>query len=309
MPVEKLMIVGGSGLLGGHLIDFAQDEFVVWATFNSHPFERKGCKTIPMDITDARSCEKSIIRIKPDFIILTAAQRNVDYCEKNQSEVWRINVEGPKNVVAAAKKVGAKMIYLSTDLVFDGESEHYVEDDRANPINLYGRTKFEGEREVAANMDDCAIARVSVLYDWNPFHHTFNFGAWVYDSLRQGREMALFTDQFGNATYIKNACEALVSMYKSDEKGVFHVAGKHCVDRYSIGLQVADVFGFDRDLISATTSDKGDWFAQRPKKCCLDVEKMEKRLGIPAMSIEEGLLAMRDELEGGKVTIKPLPAD
>jgi dTDP-4-dehydrorhamnose reductase len=292
-----MMIIGGSGLLGGHLIHTAQNDFDVVATYCGHPFTVQGCKCIPMDITDSTGVEKIILKERPDVIILSAAQRNVDYCEQNREEVWRINVEGVRNVALASKKSGSRLIYLSTDLVFDGEKGQYIEGDKTNPVNHYGTTKLEGEKEVDGILEDHSIARVSVLYGVNPFEHTTNFVAWVVYSLSQGKQLSLFTDQYRNATYLKNACEALIAIYTKDKKGIFHIAGKNCENRYDIGMKIAEIFGFDRSLISKTTSNDGEWIALRPKKCCLSVEKMEARLGITSMRIEDGLKAMKRELE------------
>lgn len=293
--MKKLMIVGGSGFLGGHLIQYSKDEFEVMATFKDHPFEMEGCKSIYLDIADHDKTENTIMEESPDLIILTAARRNVDYCERNQVDANKINADGTRNMAMASKKIGAKLIYLSTDMVFDGAKESYHENDATNPINHYGKTKLEGEKEVAKALDDFAIARVSVLYDWNLFEHTFNFVTWVYEGLKDGKPLKLFSDQYRNATYIKNACEALLSICKKDEKGIFHVVGKNCVSRQYIGKKVAETFGFDEGLIKTSTSDECDWLAKRPKKCCLNVEKMEKRLGVKSMSIEEGLAAMKAE--------------
>ncbi|UCE36340.1 MAG: SDR family oxidoreductase [Thermoplasmata archaeon] len=295
--MDKLMIIGGSGLLGGHLARFAQEEYEVVATYMGHPIEIPGCRTTSMDIRDFYKTENKISKEKPDLIILSAAQRNVDYCEKKPEEVWKINVQGAKNVAIASKKVQAKLIYLSTDLVFDGEKEGYQEEEDPNPINYYGKTKLEGEKEVAKACEDYAIARVSVLYDWNPFEHTFNFVSWVYNSLKEKKEISLFTDQFRNATYIKNACDALLGIHKKGEQGIFHVAGKNCVNRHEIGEKVAEIFGFDEKLITTCTSEDSNWVAKRPKRCCLNSEKMNDRLGIKSMSIEEGLDAMKREIQ------------
>lgn len=294
--MDKIMIVGGSGLLGGHLIQFSKNEFNVVATYNNHPFEMDGCKSVRMDITDQDKTQNIILNERPDLVILAAAQRNVDYCEKNQKQVKKINVEGVKNVALASKKVDAKLIYLSTDLVFDGEKGHYNEKDKTNPINYYGKTKLEGEKEVQNIIHDYAIARVSVLYDWNLFDHTTNFVTWVYEGLKKGNKMQLFSDQYRNATYIKNACEALLSIYKKDGKGIFHVAGANCKNRVYIGKKVAEIFGFDENLIKPSISDEGNWLAKRPKKCCLNVKKMEKRLCVRPMSVEKGIKCMKDHI-------------
>jgi dTDP-4-dehydrorhamnose reductase len=294
--LDKILVIGASGLLGGHLAKYAKDRYDVVATYLGHPFDIPGCKAIKMDITDPERTINAVQKEGPDCVVLSAAQRNVDYCEKNQDEVRRINVEGARNVAIAANAVQAKLIFLSTDLVFDGKKGHYLEDDTTNPVNYYGLTKLKGEQEVASVSNDHAIARVSVLYDWDPFEHTTNYISWVYKNLDKGKPLSLFSDQFRNATYIKNACEALLRIFEKDEKGIFHVAGKHCENRYDMGLKVAEIFNFDDSMISKMDSNESDWVAKRPKKCCLDVGKMESVLGVPAMTIEEGLLAMKKDL-------------
>jgi dTDP-4-dehydrorhamnose reductase len=125
--LEKLMVIGASGLLGGHIADYAKDSYNVIATYHSHPLEIAGCKPIHLDLTNSKKTNDIIVKENPDFVILAAAQRNVDYCEKNQEEVTWINVIGAQNVATASKQVRAKLIYISTDLVFDGLKGMYKE--------------------------------------------------------------------------------------------------------------------------------------------------------------------------------------
>jgi dTDP-4-dehydrorhamnose reductase len=295
--MKRMMIIGGSGLLGSHLVNRAKNEYEVVATFNGHSIEIEKARSIPLDITDQEETENMVNQEKPDFIILSAAQRNVDFCEKNPEIANKVNIEGARNVAKAAEIIQTKLVYLSTDLVFDGEKESYLEGDDTNPINHYGMTKLGGEIEVQDACGDYAIARVSVLYDWNLYEHNTNFIAWILDNLKKGKPLALFTDQFRNATYVKNACDALIAICKKDEKGIFHVAGKRCVDRHYMGKKVAEIFDFDFDLITTTTSEESDWQAKRPKKCCLVPDKMENVLGVKSISLEEGLLAMKTEMD------------
>lgn len=294
--MKKLMIIGGSGLLGGHLAQFAKGEYEVVATYYTHTtIEIPGLRVLRMNITDSQKTNDIIGREKPNYIVLSAAQKNVDFCEAHQEEVSRINAEGAKNVAVASDKVQAKLIYISTDLVFDGTLGVYDESDKTNPVNHYGRTKLEGELEVANNSSDYAISRVSVLYDWNIFDYSFNFVEWVYQNLKAGKPLSLFSDQFRCATYIKNVCSALLKICENDENGTFHVAGKNCVSRHEIGLKVAEVFGFKSEIISEMNSSESEWVARRPKQCCLDVSKMEDVLGVKSITIKEGLFKMKEE--------------
>jgi dTDP-4-dehydrorhamnose reductase len=289
------MVIGGSGLLGGHLAIQAKNRYNVVATFNSHPLEIQGCKCIELDITRAEKTESIIKKEQPDFIILSSALRNVDFCENNKEKTSSVNVVGARNVAVASNSVHAKLIYLSTDMVFDGKKGYYKEEDSPNPKNHYGQTKLEGEREVEGALEDYVIARVSVLYHWNMFTHTTNFVEWIYRNLKAGKPLSLFSDQFRCVTFIENANDALLGIWEKDERGIFHVVGKDCISRDAVGLELAEVFGFDCDLISKTSWEEGEWQAHRPKRLCLDASKMESRLGIRPMSLREGLLKMKDE--------------
>jgi dTDP-4-dehydrorhamnose reductase len=143
--LKKLLIIGASGLLGGHLAQFAKGDYEIVATYYDHPFNLQGIRTLKMDITDSQKTKDIIGKEEPDFIVLSAAQKNVDFCETHQEEACRINVEGAKNVAVASDKVHAKLIYISTDLIFDGTLGSYKESDPTNPVNHYGKTKLEGE--------------------------------------------------------------------------------------------------------------------------------------------------------------------
>ena len=120
-------------------------------------------------------------KIYPDIVIHAAAFTNVDDCEKNKDRAFAVNVQGTRNIADAVEKIGAKVVYISTDFVFDGKKGMYKEIDSTKPINYYGITKLNGERIVDKLLDDYIIARTSVLYGWNPFSQ--NFATWLINQL------------------------------------------------------------------------------------------------------------------------------
>jgi len=287
----KLLVIGGSGLLGSKIMRAASRGFHTIGTYYSHPFEMKNCEIVRLDITNKDQTLELIKRLGPDCVILTSAQTNVDRCETHPEEAWRINVEGAKNVSEACKK-DVKLIYVSTDYVFDGEKGFYTEEDVPNPISVYGKTKLAGEKTVQNICNDYAIARASVLYGWNTITSKLNFITWVLDKLKKGEEVGLFTDQYTSPTLADNAAQALLAILKKDKRGLYHTSGKDCISRFEIGKRIAKIFELNEELVKPITSDKIDLPAKRPLKCCLDVSKAEKELDIKLITVDEGLLEM-----------------
>ncbi|MEM2915265.1 MAG: sugar nucleotide-binding protein, partial [Candidatus Bathyarchaeia archaeon] len=118
----------------------------VYATYHNHPTKIDGCNVIPLDIRCRHEVFRVVTKIRPDVIVHTAALTDVDYCEEHPDEASILNVEGTRNLVAAAKNIGTEFVYISTDSVFDGKKGMYVEEDVPNPINCYAKTKLEGEK-------------------------------------------------------------------------------------------------------------------------------------------------------------------
>lgn len=288
--MEKILITGGSGLLGSKLAKLASEEFEVVATYNKH-FVKTEYRLIPLDITKNREVDRIFRDEKPDLVVHTAALTNVDYCEDHREEAWKINVKGTENLAWACKKIGAKITYISTDFIFDGGKGMYKEGDPVHPVDYYGATKFEGEKVIENLNVDHIIARVSVLYGWN-IQNSLNFVTWIINALKQGRQINIVTDQYVSPTLADNAAEAIIKLIKKNVEGIFHTAGSERINRYDFALKIADVFNLDNGLINPIMSEELKQKAKRPKDSSLDVGKVEK-IGIKLFSVEEGLTQMK----------------
>ena len=302
----KLLVVGGSGLLGFKVAELAAIEFETVATYNFRPTELPGCRFFRLDKTDRSDTLTLVNRLKPDVVIDTAALHNVNYCETHRDEAWKVNVEGTKNVAEACRQVGAKMIFISTDYVFDGKKGFYTEEDDPNPLHYYAKTKLEGEHVVKEAEIDYAIARPSVIYGWSPSElvglqsssgKSVNFVVWAINKLKRKEEINIVTDQYSSPTLADNLAEVLLVLSKSGKKGVYHTAGKTCVNRFSLTKKIAEIFGLDYGLIKPVTSDAFEQVAERPKLCCLDVSKAERELGVRFLTVEEGLMKMKEQMK------------
>lgn len=280
------ILVIGTGLLGRAMALASRNSYETALTYRANPpniSEVDGCAIHQMDITKSVNLIRSI---KPDYIILTAAMTNVDQCEADREGAWQTNVLGPKNVASAARDIDAKLIYVSSDYVFDGEHGMYLEDDATSPVNYYGESKLAGERFVQEILEDYIIARTSVLYGWNPSR--LNFVTWAVDEMKKGNKINIVNDQYTSPTLSSNLADIILRI--RDQTGVFHTCGSERINRFDFCIKIAKVFDLDESLVCPITSDRLCWKAKRPMDSSLDISKVsqfEKPL-----NVEEGLHAM-----------------
>ena len=286
--MRRLLVVG-SGLLGNNLAKIAIKEFTEFTTYNEHPLDIEGCKSYYLNIANGMDVATLIQKLNPDYIIHTAALTNVDHCERDKRLAWNINVEGTKHIAEVSRKINAKLIYVSTDYVFDGNKGMYKEDAPTNPIDYYGETKLEGEK-VVKGLRDYIIVRPSVLYGWNPIK--LNFVTWVMQGLEKGKGISIVKDQLNTPTLADNLAELILELIERDETGIFHISGSERINRYDFAIKIAEIFNLNKDLIKPITSDQLNWIAKRPLDSSLDTSKI-LRIRKP-LNIEEGLIRMRD---------------
>ena len=283
----KYFITGGSGLLGERLAAVSNDNDELTLVHNSNPSEN----TIKCDITNEKEVKSAVEKENPDVIIHCAAMTNVDLCEDESKMAYSVNGDGTGFLAKAAHDINAKIIYVSTDFVFDGERGYYKEDEKVNPLGVYAKSKYDGEVQLAKYCDDWAIARVSVLYGW---HSRLNFTTWVIEQLRQKNEINIVTDQINSPTLADNAAEAIFKIAQKNKNGIFHTAGNDAINRFDFTRKIADAFDLDDSLINPTTSSQFIQKAPRPRDSSLNVNKVEKELNMKMETCSESLKRMAD---------------
>lgn len=287
--MERLFITGGSGLLGSKFTNFSGDYEII-ATYNTNPRDN----AVKLDITDEAQVLSTIESLSPDLVVHSAALTNVDYCEDHQEEADRINGHGTLNLAKACKKMGAKMIYVSTDFVFDGENGLYGEDDDTNPLSYYGKSKLKGEEYLQNSGVNYAIARVSVLYGW---HTNFNFVTWVVNELKEVNSINIVTDEYNSPTFADNAAQAILDIYSKGKEGIYHIAGDERISRIDFARNIAKVFELDETLINPILTKDLVRNAPRPMDSSLSVEKARNDLDVKLLDTTEGLKEMKKVIE------------
>ncbi len=291
--MNKILVIGAAGLLGYKVYHYGRennDMYLADKNFgNFLPKER----FYKLDITDEDAVNNVILNIKPEWVILTAALTNVDLCEEDVDLAYSVNATGPKNVALASEKIGAKLVYISTDFVFDGKKKIYTENDSPNPISFYGLSKLEGEKSIRETGIDHITIRTSVLFGWHPDSNNFNYVVWVYNKLKNKIPINITYSQWNTPTLADNLAQAILKSVEKDLSGLYHMAGSECINRYDFAVKIAKIFELDESLIKPIAIFEQK--AERPEYSCLDVSKASKDLNFHFYNINEALNFMKKQ--------------
>ncbi len=297
--MKRILVCGSNGLLGQRIAMMldGRTEYEVLHTsrHRSFVFDHQLFDYTQLDLTHKRDVKSLVSSFQPDVIMNAAAATDVDWCEEHREEAWNANVGGVEHLVEASRKVGAKLIHVSTDYVFDGKSGNYTEDDKPNPVNYYGKTKLAGENAIRISDIDHAILRTIVVYGYG-ISVKRNFALWVIENLRGGKGIRCVDDQVANPTFVTDLALAMIRVAELGKSGIFHVCGSEQVSRFEFAGRIAAVFGFDPSLIERVQSHQLYQKAARPLKSGFVTLKAETQLGLKAMNLEQGISQLKHEL-------------
>jgi len=287
------LITGASGLLGNKIVKLVKKDYRAIPLHNTKPLYPNSLK---LDVTNQKQVSDLFSRLKPKVVVHTAAETNVDKCETQKKLSWKINVDGTRNIAEACQKSGAKLLYISTDYVFNGKKGNYNEEDEPNPINYYGITKLEGEKQIISHCRNHVILRTSVLYGWHPWKQ--NFVTWIINTLKQNKELTVVEDHYNTPTLADNLAEMALEAVQKDLQGLYHASGSERISRYEFAKQTAKIFNLDQSLVKPIKmSQLTAWIAKRPRDSSLNTDKIQKQLKTKPLSITEGLNRMKKEAE------------
>ena len=224
------------------------------------------------DITDSSAVDRALDKGEPDIVIHCAAFTAVDDCEVQPELASKVNAEGTQNVARACRKLGIPVLYLSTDYVFDGEKpEPYVETDRPNPLNVYGKTKLAGEEGVKELATRFWIVRVSWLF--GPWGR--NFVRTILDQAQRGKPLRVVTDQVGAPTYTMHLAEKIEDIFTAAEGAIYHVTNQGYCSWFEFASEILRQAGLDDITISPIASSALDRRARRPRNSRLANTRLE----------------------------------
>ena len=256
----KVLVTGVKGQLG----------YDVMAELAKRNIEAIGVDIDEMDITDKISVEKVIGEAAPDVVVHCAAYTAVDAAEDNEALCRRVNADGTRNIAEVCKKLDCKMVYISTDYVFDGQGTRPWEpDDERHPLNVYGQTKYEGELAVQENLSKYFIVRIA----WVSGKNGKNFVKTMLKLAETHDKLTVVNDQFGSPTYTYDLARLLVDMIQTDKYGIYHATNEGICTWYEFACEIFRQAGVKIEVTPVPASEYPAK-AKRPENSRLDKSKL-----------------------------------
>lgn len=293
----KVLVTGGTGLLGKGLIENAGLEVEVVATYLGDYKMRDDDRVryIQLDIRDFGGYDQLYKEFKPDVTIHTAGIGSPDFAELNRDTVLDVNCNGTRNIIGMCEKYDSMFIYISSNGIYDGDNAPYGEEDAAEPVNYYGVVKLMGEDITRKARVPFAIVRPILMYGWPFPSERGNIVTLAISKLARGERVHAYDDVYANPLLNTSCAEAIWRMINDKKFGVFNIAGADRVSVYEFLVKAAEVFALNRDLISPVQQGFFNELARRPRDTSFNTTKMERELGLKPLSLAEGLSLMKKD--------------
>ena len=257
----KVLVTGVKGQLGFDVVNELEKRGHVAVGTDVHN----------MDITDKAQVESVIKEANPDAVIHCAAYTAVDLAEDNIDLCRRINADGTRNIAEVCKELDIKMIYISTDYVFDGDGTHFWQpDDERNPLNVYGQTKYEGELAVETILEKYYIVRIAWVFGVNGK----NFIKTMLNLGKTRDHLTVVNDQIGSPTYTYDLSKLLVDMVETDKYGRYHATNEGLCSWYDFACEIFKQAGYNHVTVSPVSASEYPAKAKRPSNSRMCKDKL-----------------------------------
>lgn len=289
--MDRLLITGASGLLGANAVLAAIGDFHVTAVCHRQQLAHPQIDTVLADLTIVEQVERVIRDCRPDVILHAAALTDIDGCERDPKAAFQHNRDMPKAIARSAQEIGAYMVHISTDAVFDGVEGDYTEVDSPRPINTYGESKAEGEHAVLTHSPHSVVIRTN-FFGWNA-QDKLSLAEWFLSRLNAGEMTPGFDDVWFSPILVNQLIDFIFLIMRLRLDGVYHVAGSDCFSKFEFGKKLASIFDLDQRNVKAVPVESAGLKAPRSKMLCIDTSRITEKLGIEMPGIESGLLTFK----------------
>ena len=319
----RLYVTGGTGLVGSNIIRLArrQNMEIIASQYGPEPEWQVDYQLDPLNFADHDAVRASMLKYKPDAVIHCAAILDQIFMFENRELCWSIMVDGTRVLAQACREVGARLVFVSSDWVFDGQADLVDESSPPNPVNFYGVMKMASERDLGA-LDglDFAVGRLAGIYGLNYAAPSlarkdnglgFDFSVYVIYRLAAGLPAEVWTgpkvNDIAHPTLASDCADMLLRLAQHDGNGcrvdtgssMFHCCGSEAISRINLAHQIAAAFEADPALIMPTRTDESVLDEMRhigiPYRTRMSTERTAKALGRRAFNVKEGLAAFRSE--------------
>ena len=294
----RVMVLGCHGRLGAALSRQVSGKYEVFGVGRQpHTFLPNGrFQYCSQDLSNRGNLKHLVRTIAPHYLINAVAVSDIEFCEEAKEFTHHVNVQLLEYMIAAAKSVGATLIHVSSDQVFDGSKiGFYTEEDRPNPLNYFGQTKWMGENLVRSSGLEYCIVRTSTPCLSGASPDPTDLVGWLADRLRRGQPVEMSQEEFRNPTCMENLAANIWKLIRVERTGVYHLAGKASISLYDFARLAADRLALDRNLVRSRTHDT-PVCAKHPKNCSLATTKAEQEFGAYLYTLEETLASVCERI-------------
>ncbi len=288
--IKKLLVTGFGGFVAGSVIARAVHNWEVYGMDRVDALEYGGnVNYYTLDLTDTKRLAELFKQIRPDAVIHTAAIADIDFCQNNQQLAEEVNVGVTRYLAQLCQANGAKLVFCSTDTVFDGKKGFYVEEDKPNSVNFYAETKVRAENIIRETIENAVISRSSLVMGLPVIGKGNSFLARTIEKLKAGENVKFPENEIRTPIDIITLGRALEELAGNNFRGTLHLSGNDRLTRYEMARRIAERLGYSPGLIIATNSNAMPGRAPRPDDASLNNSKAKKILETPMRSLIEGL--------------------
>jgi dTDP-4-dehydrorhamnose reductase len=293
----RLLVTGGSGLLGLNWAAALRGEHEVWLGTHRRAIALRGTQAIALDLASEGALARALDRARPDLIIHAAGLSSVDDCERDPAAAHEVNARlaGVVAGIAAARDIA--LAHISTDHLFAGDQPLRTEQDATSPVNAYARSKLEGERLVAERCPRALIVRTN-FFGWGHAGRQ-SISDWILRGLRARQRLRMFTDAWFTPILARRLALAVHQSLAAGARGVLNICGDERVSKHDFALRLARSFGLPADQIDAARSADGGLAARRPADLSLSNARARGILGRPLGGLDEYFAELRAQEEAG----------
>ena len=307
--MKKLFIFGVGGLLGYRISLLAKNKFKIYGSYNERKPLFDFAKIEKVNILDNEKINNILKSIKPDYVIITSALSNVDYCELHKEEAEKVNVDAVKKIFSLCEELNCKLIHISSDSVFDGTKKSpYLEEDMPNPLNIYGKTKLSSEKIILQNPNNL-IVRASVLYGWLPDYlrnissssmKNNNFVQWLIQNLKNNKKVNIITDENSSPILVNDFARSIINLIEGNFKGIYHSSPPIEISRYDFSIKIAKALGLSVELIEPVSNKELGRDVNTGSNKCLSSKKLSDNLNYKFLTLDESLDLLKSQFREGK---------
>jgi len=287
---KRILATGCGGFVGGTIVrEAAKDVELHAVTRREPPMQRNNVIWHVLDLRDTSAVRNMFKSAEPDAVIHAAAIADIDFCEAHRQTAWQINVGVTQRLAQLCREHGARLVFVSTDNVFDGERGAYSEEDEPAAINYYAETKLAAERAVAALGVNYVIARTALVLGFPPLGAGNSFLSRMAPMLREGKRLGVPENEIRSPIDVVTLARALLELAMADCEGIIHLAGNDMLNRCEMVRRIASGLGYSPGLVYPNNPKTIPGRAPRPRDVSLSNKKARKCLRTPMKNLLDGL--------------------